>query len=325
MNARRLTHSALDDLLKRFHSHDQSALAKLITVIEDDREDVLADKEYIISRLPKKKNTIRIAVSGPPGVGKSTFINLFGQKIIGENLKLSVLPIDPSSDISKGSMLADKTRMVDLLRNDNVFIRPSPSQGMLGGVAYATSDVLFLVEAFGFDVVVMETVGVGQSESLAYSLCDHFIILMQPGAGDELQAMKKGMLEYGDFIVVNKADGQYKDLAQKTVASLKALNLAKKAKVISISSLEDVGISELTKEIFLRHTDLTSSGELASLRHKKLNKLMTFLFDQELLCTLKRLPPVRSCYEELKRDLAQNEMPLRFKIYQALKNLKPFS
>src|SRR5262249_53932369 len=158
-------------------------------------------------------------------VGKSTFINAVGQKLIGQGFKLAVLPIDPSSVMSFGSILGDKVRMGELAQRDEAYIRPSPSRGVLGGVSLYTRDVMVVVESFGFNFVIIETVGVGQSETLAKLLSDHFVVLMQPGAGDVFQAMKKGIVELADIILVNKADGEQESLAKKTKDSLKALSM----------------------------------------------------------------------------------------------------
>ncbi len=196
----------ISELIKRFNAGDRYALAKAITIIESRAEDAkVAQKRLLFEIAPSKKETLRLAISGPPGVGKSTFINALGKKLMKKEVSVAILPIDPSSDLNMGSIMGDKTRMKDLVTSDKIYIRPSPSKGSLGGVTRTTADVIFLVEAFGFDFIIIETLGVGQAESVARWLSDHFVVLAQPGSGDQIQAMKMGILEKADFILVNKA------------------------------------------------------------------------------------------------------------------------
>lgn len=308
--------SKLLDLIEGFNRRDRMALAKIITLVESTTDDQPVEVDW--TKLMKSKHsTIRVAVSGPPGVGKSTFINALGRKILAQGFKLAVLPIDPSSEVALGSILADKTRMKDLLNQENVFIRPSPAKGALGGIAITTSDVLFVTEAFGFDFIIVETVGVGQSETLARTLTDHFVLLVQPGSGDQLQAMKKGILERADFILVNKTDDEQQDLAKKTWASLKSLNVQgehERPMVSSISALQDVGIDSFFQKLLTRHKKLKDSGELDTRRNIHLSELFNQIFVQVLASRLAKKPAIKEKCREAVTDLLVSGGPMRLTI-----------
>jgi len=202
-------------------------LSKAITLIESSNQDHHKQSQEIIEKcLPYAGNSVRIGITGVPGVGKSTFIEAFGQSLTAVGKKLAVLAIDPSSNRTKGSILGDKTRMVDLSADNNAFIRPSPSSGSLGGVARKTRESIILCEAAGFDVIFVETVGVGQSEIAVHSMVDFFLLLMLAGAGDELQGIKRGIMEMADTILINKADGDNINMANLAKAEYKnALHL----------------------------------------------------------------------------------------------------
>ncbi|MCB9024848.1 MAG: methylmalonyl Co-A mutase-associated GTPase MeaB [Bdellovibrionaceae bacterium] len=197
-------------------SGDRRALAKAITLVESQKPEHQKDAQKLLSSImPYTGKSFRLGVSGPPGVGKSTFIEGFGTYIIEEkNKKVAVLAVDPSSPISGGSLLADKTRMEKLSLSEKAFVRPSPSSGALGGVANKTRECMFLCEAAGFDFIIIETVGVGQSEYEVANMVDFFATLMLPNAGDEIQGIKKGLLELADAILVNKWDGELKQAAE---------------------------------------------------------------------------------------------------------------
>ena len=203
--------------LKLLQNGDRRTLAKAITLIESSNRDHQKEAQSIIqSILPSTGGSFRIGISRPPGVGKSTFIEAFGKELTSRGLKIAVLAVDPTSPLSGGSILGDKTRMEELSQDPKAFIRPSPSSGSLGGVAFKTREALLLCEAAGFDIILIETVGVGQSEYEVADLVDYFTLLMLPGGGDELQGIKKGILELADLIVVNKADGTNKQNAETT-------------------------------------------------------------------------------------------------------------
>ncbi len=242
------------DLARSVAAGDRRALARAITLVESTRDDHRTQALALIEALGKTgRQALRIGLSGTPGVGKSTFLESFGLMLTGHGLRVAVLAVDPSSVLSGGSILGDKTRMERLSRDPNAFIRPSPSQSHLGGVARRTREAVALCEAAGFDVVLIETVGVGQSETLVAELCDIFVLLMAPAGGDELQGVKRGIMEMADLILVNKADGDLKAAAVRTCADYSgALQLLRarvqdpqgypKARVVS--ALENTGLAE---------------------------------------------------------------------------------
>lgn len=207
------------DLARRVAGGDRRALARAITLVESRRADHRARAEHLLGALPKRDApALRIGLSGTPGVGKSTFIERFGLMLTGQGLRVAVLAVDPSSARSGGSILGDKTRMEQLSRDPDAYIRPSPSQTELGGVARRTREVATLCEAAGFDVILIETVGVGQSETLVAGMTDLFVLLIAPAGGDELQGVKRGIMEIADLVLVNKADGDLKPAALRTLA-----------------------------------------------------------------------------------------------------------
>ncbi len=196
---------------------NRRALAKAITLVESHLPEHIEQAQALLDQvLPHTGNSLRIGISGVPGVGKSTFIEAFGLYLISQGKKVAVLAVDPSSPLAGGSILGDKTRMEHLARDERAFIRPSPTSGSLGGVANKTRESILLVEAAGYDVVLVETVGVGQSEYEVAGMVDFFTVLMLPNAGDELQGIKKGILELADALLINKADGDSVNLAEKT-------------------------------------------------------------------------------------------------------------
>lgn len=209
--------------VEKLKSGDRRTLSKAITLVESSRaEDQVKAQELLKSILPYTGKSFRLGITGSPGVGKSTFIENFGQYLVGKKHKIAVLAIDPSSPTSGGSILGDKTRMEKLSNEENVFIRPTPSNGTLGGVAKKTREAILLCEAAGFDFIFIETVGVGQSEYEVASMVDFFLLMILPSGGDELQGIKKGILELADSIIINKADGDNARLALQTQAQYKS-------------------------------------------------------------------------------------------------------
>ncbi len=232
-------------------------LSRAITIIESNLEsDKKLAKEIIQAVLPRSGNSIRIGITGVPGVGKSTFIEVFGKHLIGQGHKVAILSIDPSSQRSKGSILGDKTRMEELANLDNAYIRPSASGDTLGGVANKTGETVLLCEAAGYDVVLIETVGVGQSETAVHGMTDFFLLLMLSGAGDELQGIKKGIMEMADMVVINKADGD--NIRRSEMAKLQyqnALHIFPRSEsgwtpvVSTASSTKNIGIDHVWDKI----------------------------------------------------------------------------
>ncbi len=232
---------------------DRFALSRAITLVESTREDHREESLQILEQcLAHSGNSLRIGITGVPGVGKSTFIEAFGQLLVEQGKRLAVLAIDPSSSRSKGSILGDKTRMTELAHHPSAYIRPSPSAGSLGGVASKTRESILLCEAAGFDVIFVETVGVGQSETLVHSMVDFFLLLMLAGAGDELQGMKRGIMEMADAVVITKADGKNKAPAKQAQAQFNsALHLFAASEsgwqtpVLTCSALEKTGLDQV--------------------------------------------------------------------------------
>lgn len=248
----------LTDRAAKIRTGDRRALARAITLVESGRADHRADALALLDTLGTDRQAIRIGLSGTPGVGKSTFIESFGLMLTGLGKKVAVLAVDPSSARSGGSILGDKTRMDHLARDPNAFIRPSPSQTQLGGVARRTREAVALCEAAGFDVILIETVGVGQSETVVAQMSDLFVLLLAPAGGDELQGVKRGIMEIADLILVNKADGALKAQANMTCADYAgALRLLRKRpqdpegfpKARSVSALETDGLADAWEDM----------------------------------------------------------------------------
>lgn len=241
----------MSELLELLTNGNRRALSRAITLIESTRPDHREKALSLLSQLPHRQ-ALRIGLSGTPGVGKSTFIEAFGTMLTGQGLKVAVLAVDPSSARSGGSILGDKTRMESLSRNPNAFIRPSPSSAELGGVARRTRETVRLCEATGYDLVLIETVGVGQSETLVAEMSDLFVLLLAPAGGDELQGVKRGIMEMADLILVNKADGELLPTARRTVSDYAgALRLLRKRpqdpegfpKALAVSAATGEGLS----------------------------------------------------------------------------------
>jgi LAO/AO transport system kinase len=233
---------------------DRPALARAITLVESTRSDHRDAAEAMVAALlPASGGALRIGISGAPGVGKSTFIEAFGLCLIEAGHRLAVLAIDPSSKRGGGSILGDKTRMAELARSPHAFIRPSPAGGTLGGVARRTREAIFVAEAAGFDRIIVETVGVGQSETAVTDLVDIFVLLIAPAGGDELQGIKRGIVELADLVLINKADGDLEPAARRAVADYaQALMLLRQDRrdppeVIAISALERRGLEEVER------------------------------------------------------------------------------
>jgi LAO/AO transport system kinase len=242
------------DMAQRIATGERRALARAITLVESGRADHRALATQLLGELGQQRQALRIGLSGTPGVGKSTFIESFGLMLTGQSLRVAVLAVDPSSSRSGGSILGDKTRMDLLSRDPNAFIRPSPSQTHLGGVARRTREAVALCEAAGFDMILIETVGVGQSETVVAQIADVFLLLLAPAGGDELQGVKRGIMEMADIIVINKADGDLKATATRTQADYAgALRLMRKRAqdpdgfplAMTVSALEQRGLPEV--------------------------------------------------------------------------------
>jgi LAO/AO transport system kinase len=277
MNPRQLQDQGAENIAADLLKGDRRALAKAITLAESAKGDHIAAAEALFGLvIPHSGKSIRLGLSGPPGAGKSTFIEAFGTHLTATGHKVAVLAIDPSSRRSGGSILGDKTRMGGLARDPNAFIRPTPSGGALGGVARRTREAMLLVEAAGFDVVIVETVGVGQSETAVADMVDMFLLIMSPGAGDELQGIKRGIMEIADLVLVNKADGDLLPAARRAAAEIESafhyLRPKSKAwtpRVQLVSALTLSGIELAWDTVRQFHDAMTAAGELGKLRRSQ--------------------------------------------------------
>lgn len=268
-----------EELTNGILNGDKTALARGITIVESTQQEHLQKASYIIEKcLTKKSDSIRIGITGVPGVGKSTFIEALGKRLTALGKKVAVLAIDPTSSQSRGSILGDKTRMYELVKDPNAFIRPSPSSESLGGVARKTRETMILCEAAGYDVILIETVGVGQSETAVHSMVDFFLLLKLAGAGDELQGIKRGIMEMADALVINKADGNNTQAAQVAkIEFTRALHLYPSKengwtpKVLTCSALENIGITEVWN-LIIAYIDHSKKSGFFSSNRKNQNK-----------------------------------------------------
>ncbi|MDR0737350.1 MAG: methylmalonyl Co-A mutase-associated GTPase MeaB [Zoogloeaceae bacterium] len=291
------------------------ALAKSITLIESTRPDHQERAQQVLfSVLPHTGGAIRVGISGAPGAGKSTFIEVLGNFLIDAGHRLAVLAVDPSSSRSGGSILGDKTRMETLCQREDAFIRPSPSAGSLGGVAEKTREAMLLCEAAGFDVIIVETVGVGQSETTVAGMVDLFALLQLPNAGDDLQAIKKGIVEIADLVVINKADLN-PHAANVTRAQWKqALHLLRPAlagwtpTVLAVSALKKEGVAEFWEAVQKFHDALTANGALAEKRRHQAVDWMWQLIHFGLNQQFQRHAQVQVLLPEISRQVAAGEM-----------------
>lgn len=289
---------------------DRRSLAKAITLAESRRADHQASAQELLDRLlPRTGKAVRIGITGVPGVGKSTFIEAFGLYLVGLGRKVAVLAVDPSSSLSGGSILGDKTRMPRLSASEHTFIRPSPSGGYLGGVASHTREAMLLCEAAGYDVVLVETVGVGQSEYVVASMVDFFLVLMLPGAGDELQGIKRGILELADALAINKADGDYLARAERTRAEyLAAFHLLRSGglwepPVLSVSAMEGRGIDEVWRIVLDHRKRLDDAGDLERKRAEQRHRWFWSLIEEGLKSRFVERTDVAAAIAEAERAI----------------------
>jgi len=281
-------------------ARQRRALAKAITLIESSRPDHQERARQVLTTLlPHTGNAIRIGISGVPGAGKSTFIEALGNYLIDQGHRLAVLAVDPSSSVTGGSILGDKTRMETLCQREEAFIRPSPSAGSLGGVAEKTREAMLLCEAAGFDVIIVETVGVGQSETTVAGMVDMFCLLQLPNAGDDLQAIKKGIVEIADMVVINKADIDPRAAQVVRAQWHNALHFLRHASphweppVIALSALQKQGIAEFWEKVVQYRDALTPTGEFQARRQRQSIDWMWSLIDSGLRQYFRNHPAVR--------------------------------
>ena len=302
--------------LEQILQGNRRAIAKAITLLESTRpESFEQGQELLESLLPHAGKALRIGITGVPGVGKSTFIEAIGLFLIKQGHRVAVLAVDPSSQLTGGSIMGDKTRMNELAQHPHAFIRPSPSSGILGGVARKTRETMLICEAAGYDVVIVETVGVGQSETMVASMVDLFLLLMLPNAGDELQGIKKGVLELADLVVVNKSDGEQETLAKTAQSEYrKALHLLPSSKnswtpqILRCSALEKRGIDKIWDSVKSFREALQNSGEWEKQRRSQTGKWMWSLVEEGLLTNFRNHPNLQKQIPELEKEVESGNM-----------------
>ena len=303
-------------LAKELRSGSRAALARAITLIESRRADHQASaRDLVQALLPHTGKAIRVGITGSPGVGKSTTIDALGMYLIEQDHRVAVLAVDPSSARTGGSILGDKTRMARLSASDHAYIRPSPSSGTLGGVAAKTREAMLLCEAAGFDVILVETVGIGQSETAVADMTDFFLALMLPGAGDELQGIKKGLVELADMIAINKADGDNLKRAQRAAADYRsALHILNPRSehwnppVETYSALTGDGIAKLWQKVLDHRTAMSASGDFAARRRDQQVKWMWSMLEQRMLARLRADASVRGKVKKLEVEVANGRV-----------------
>ena len=304
------------DLAGGIRVGDRATLARAITLIESKRADHRKTAHRLVQELlPHTGKAVRLGITGAPGAGKSTTIDVLGTTLTKQGHKVAVLAVDPSSSRSGGSILGDKTRMANLASDPHAFVRPSPASGTLGGVAAKTRETMLLCEAAGYDVVLVETVGIGQSETAVADMTDFFLVLMLPGAGDELQGLKKGIVELADMIAVNKADGDNVARAKLAAADYRgALHILVPQSpnwsppVMIFSALTGDGISELWSQVMAHKEKMTGSAELAARRRDQQVKWMWTMLEERLTARLRSDAVVRAKVRQAETAVAAGKL-----------------
>ncbi len=298
------------EMAKLLLTGNRRALAKAITLVESTKQqDRALSSELLREALPKSGKSLRIGISGVPGVGKSSFIEIFGLELIKRGHKVAVLAVDPSSPVSGGSILGDKTRMEELSQHENSFIRPSPTSGSLGGVAAQTREAIFLCEANGFDIILIETVGVGQSEFEVSSMVDLFMVLMVPAAGDELQGIKKGIIELSDLLIFNKADGDLLTMAENSKNQYTgALSIVKKNSfwspiALTCSCLNKTGFEEIIEQVFKFQSKAKTEHVFESKRQTQKKAWLKSYFYKDIHRYVQSQDKLNSLYSELEAQV----------------------
>ena len=310
-------------------THQLRPLAKTITLIESQRTDHKQRARSVLEGLlPHTGKSMRVGISGVPGVGKSTFIEALGLYLIEEGHKVAVLAVDPSSSVTGGSILGDKTRMELLSQNTAAFIRPSPSADSLGGVAEKTREAMLACEAAGYDVILVETVGVGQSETTVAGMVDMFVLLQLPNAGDDLQAIKKGIVEIADLVAINKSDIDPRAAAVARAQWKQALHMLRpnspnwRPPVLAVSALRKEGMAEFWGEIERYRQVMTSSGELEAKRRKQALDWMWSMIESGLHQYFRNHPNVHASLPGIARDVAEGRATPGFAAHKLLGYLK---
>ena len=309
-------HLTETDYVEGVISQDRSILARAITLVESIHIDhrVLADS-VLTKLLSHAGRARRVGITGVPGVGKSTFIEALGKQLTSTGARVAVLAVDPTSSRTGGSILGDKTRMQELARDPSAFIRPSPTSGTLGGVARATRESMILCEAAGYDIILVETVGVGQSETTVAEMVDFFLVLMLPGAGDELQGIKKGLLEIADMIVVNKADGSTKNAAERAASEYRrALHILKPVSPTwmppahTCSAISGDGLADIWKDIEHHRELLKTSGEFDEKRKQQRVRWMWSMIQDRLLLEIEQNKSLQNIARALEAQVMEDQI-----------------
>lgn len=306
----------INEIAEGVRSGSRLFLGKAITLLESKNPAHKKQGQELLNRLlPYTGNSIRVGITGVPGAGKSTFIETFGEMLTGLGHRVAVLAIDPSSSLTGGSILGDKTRMEQLARNPRAFIRPSPTAGTLGGVHKKTRETMLLCEAAGYDIILVETVGVGQSETLVRGMVDMFLLLVLTGAGDELQGMKKGILELADAIVVHKADSENAKLAKKTVSEYKGIlhflqpaTIGWKTEALAVSSVEKTGISDTWELVKNYQQTVQASGNWNKRRQTQTKDWFRSMITDELHSRFFEETAKRDQVKELEKQVVEGQL-----------------
>ncbi len=303
------------ELATNLRTGDRRALAQAITLVESRRASDAADAEALLQAvLPGTGKSVRIGITGAPGVGKSTLIEALGLRLCAEGHRLAVLAVDPSSTVTGGSILGDKTRMTELSRHEHAFIRPSPGGDTLGGVAARTREAMLLCEAAGYDIVLVETIGTGQSEVAVHGMVDFFLLLLSPAAGDELQGIKRGVMELADGVLVHKADGDLAPAAdraaQQCLLAMRVLHSgeAQPPPVLLASSLTGKGLDELWLTIEARLTAQQQRGHFAARRARQTAEWLDSTVRERLVAEFLADPKVATAMHEAKAQIARGEL-----------------
>ena len=316
MSGKHAPQNDVDAIAKSVVAGDRVALGRAITLIESAKpEDQARAQRLLENLLPRTGKAIRVGISGVPGAGKSTLIDQLGLNLVAKGKKVAVLAVDPTSTRSGGSILGDKTRMGRLASEQGAFIRPSPAGDSLGGVTKTTRETIALAEAAGYDVVLVETVGVGQSETAVSNMVDVFVVVGIPGAGDELQGIKRGLLELADVIAVNKADGDQVERANRAAMEyrtalhiLAAGNPGWSPVVLTVSARDNAGLDELWTKVEERHRALEASGALHARRAEQGVAWMREIFEQRLLAAFKGGKEVSRRWSEMEKKVRSGEI-----------------